>query len=201
MTFSPSQEPDVTRIPPLIWRSMTSEVLSEVAIRTKTRWVVSGLITPALGQQGKAARLRIAGGFAVCEAAFLCCASHSVASNSGPFAERLTRPFLQLAAEKLDALRDACPKPGIVWGNFEGSRDLSRASFYLARFASSQGNQCAIRKTKLAISTIAVTPATENTNACVASSIFMAKVRSRNGGGRDPREAPSLKRRLSNAVR
>jgi hypothetical protein len=82
-----------------------------------------------MGDEGKAAKRGGAGGFAVCEAAFLCCASHSVASNSGPFAERLTRPFLQLAAEKLDALRDACPKPGIVWGNFEGSRDLSRASF------------------------------------------------------------------------
>jgi hypothetical protein len=80
--------------------------------------------------EGKAAKRGGAGGFAVCEAAFLCCASHSVASNGGPFAERLTRPFLQLAAEKLDALRDACPKPGIVWGNFEGSRDLSRASFF-----------------------------------------------------------------------
>jgi len=85
----------------------------------------------ALGQQGKAAKRGGAGGFAVCEAAFLCCASHSVASNGGPFAERLTRPFLQLAAEKLDALRDACPKPGIVWGNFEGSRDPREPLFIL----------------------------------------------------------------------
>ena len=122
-----------------------------------------------MGDEGKAAKRGGAGGFAVCEAAFLCCASHSVASNGGPFAERLTRPFLQLAAEKLDALRDACPKPGIVWGNFEGSRDLSRASFYLARFASSQSNQCKIRKTKLAINAMAVTPATESTNACAAA--------------------------------
>jgi hypothetical protein len=125
--------------------------------------------TARMGDEGKAAKRGGAGGFAVCEAAFLCCASHSVASNSGPFAERLTRPFLQLAAEKLDALRDACPKPGIVWGNFEGSRDLSRASFYLARFASSQSNQCKIRKTKLAINAMAVTPATESTNACAAA--------------------------------
>jgi hypothetical protein len=105
-----------------------------------------------MGDEGKAAKRGGAGGFAVCEAAFLCCASHSVASNSGPFAERLTRPFLQLAAEK-----------------FDGSRDLSRASFYLARFASSQSNQCKIRKTKLAINAMAVTPATESTNACAAA--------------------------------
>jgi hypothetical protein len=120
------------------------------------------------GTKAKPPGVGRADGFAVCEAAFLCCASHSVASNSGPFAERLTRPFLQLAAEKLDALRDACPKPGIVWGNFESSRDPSRASFYLARFASSQSNQCKIRKTKLAINAMAVTPATESTNACAA---------------------------------
>jgi hypothetical protein len=94
--------------------------------------------TARMGDEGKAAKRGGAGGFAVCEAAFLCCASHSVASNSGPFAERLTRPFLQLAAEKLDALRDACPKPGIVWGNFEGEplfilRDLRAAKAINAR--------------------------------------------------------------------
>ena len=87
--------------------------------------------TARMGDEGKAAKRGGAGGFAVCEAAFLCCASHSVASNGGPFAERLTRPFLQLAAEKLDALRDACPKPGIVWGNFEGSRDPREPLFIL----------------------------------------------------------------------
>jgi hypothetical protein len=144
--------------------------------------------TARMGDEGKAAKRGGAGGFAVCGAAFLCCASHSVASNSGPFAERLTRPFPQLAAEKLDAFRDACPKPASYGETSKARGHPSRASFYLARFASSQGNQCAIRKTKLAISTIAVTPATESTNACVASSIFMAKVRSRNGGCRDPRE-------------
>jgi hypothetical protein len=44
----------------------------------------------------------------------------------------------------------------------------SRASFLL-RVASSQSNQCKIRKTKLAINAMAVTPATESTNACAAT--------------------------------
>jgi hypothetical protein len=87
--------------------------------------------TARMGDKAKPSGVGGADGFAVCGAAFLCCASHSVASNSGPFAARLTRPFLQLAAEKLDALRDACPKPGIVRGNFEGSR-ASLASLFLS---------------------------------------------------------------------
>jgi hypothetical protein len=53
--------------------------------------------TARMGDKAKPSGVGGADGFAVCGAAFLCCASHSVASNSGPFAARLTRPFLQLA--------------------------------------------------------------------------------------------------------
>ena len=60
------------------------------------------------------------------------------------------------------------PVPGCQ-RTLQGSWDLSRASFYLARFASSKSNYCKIRKIKLAISTMAVTPTTESTNACVAA--------------------------------
>jgi hypothetical protein len=51
---------------------------------------------------------------------------------------------------------------GILRGDFQ----TSRCSWLPA---SSQGNQCKIRKIKLAISAMAVTPATESTNACVAA--------------------------------
>jgi len=60
------------------------------------------------------------------------------------------------------------PVPGCQ-RTLQGSWDLSRASFYLARFTSSKSNYCKIRKIKLAISTMAVTPTTESTNACVAA--------------------------------
>ena len=51
--------------------------------------------TVRLGTKAKplAVGANSAGGFAVPEAAFLCCASHSATSNSGPFTERLTRPL------------------------------------------------------------------------------------------------------------
>ena len=44
---------------------------------------------------------------------------------------------------------------------------ISTTPVYLTRFASSLGNQCKISKNKLAISTMAVTPATDSFNACV----------------------------------
>jgi hypothetical protein len=58
-----------------------------------------------------------------------------------------------------------------------------------AQLTSSEANQCKIRKIKLAISTMAVTPVTESTNACVAAwlptlSLFIAKVLSKMVPGR-----------------
>jgi len=52
---------------------------------------------------------------------------------------------------------------------FKGSRDLSRASFYFARFASSQGAQYKIIKIRFVASMIAVTPAMESIKASLAS--------------------------------
>jgi hypothetical protein len=50
-----------------------------------------------------------------------------------------------------------------------GSSDHSRASFYLARFASSQDAQIKISKNKLSISMIAVTPTMESNRASFAA--------------------------------
>jgi hypothetical protein len=51
-----------------------------------------------------------AGGFAVSETAFLCCASHSAASISGVVTERLTGP-LPNCRPKVRRPQNACPKP------------------------------------------------------------------------------------------
>jgi transposase-like protein len=61
MSFSLSQEPEVTRIFPSIWRSITIVALSEVASLSKTFWGVSVLISQNSGQgQMKPEQLEIA---------------------------------------------------------------------------------------------------------------------------------------------
>jgi hypothetical protein len=70
-----------------------------------------------------------------------------------------------------------------------GLRTTREPIFILRDLRAAEANQCKIRKIKLAISTMAVTPVTESTNACVAAwwptlSLFIAKIRSKMVPGR-----------------